>query len=71
MFNWLLMVGTDGRPDTSVPLNISNEVCFFLGTIIGMLVTLLFIVICKLVSNSKNNNDTDTTHNNDSEEERK
>lgn len=62
MFNWLLLVGTDGIPDTVPqnynPVNLSNALDSIMTFAIGFFVGILcYYVISKLIKNNENDND--------------
>ena len=48
MWNWLLLVGSDGKPDTYTKITNINFPSVFLGIIIGMLISAFIAFIFKL-----------------------
>ena len=59
MINWLLMVGTDGQPDTYTPAETPPGLYFFLGLMVGILLSMTAAIIIKMIYDSKNNNNSD------------
>ena len=59
MFNWLLMVGSDGQPDTYTPTETPPGLYFFLGLMVGVLLSMTAAVIIKMIYDSKKNSNSD------------
>ena len=63
MWNWLLLVGSDGKPDTYTKITNINFPSVFLGIIIGMLISafIAFIIVIKNNSKKQKHNKTEET----------
>ena len=56
MFNWLMMVGSDGMPDNVKTYKIHYP-SVFLGILIGVIITFFIGVIILFINNSQKSND--------------
>lgn len=59
MFNWLLLVSTDGKPDTYGKATNIDYPSVFLGIIIGIMLSALIAFIFLIKHNSKQDNGQD------------
>ena len=56
MFKWLLLVGTDGKPDAYEKTTNIDYPSVFLGIIIGVILAALIAFVIIIVHNSKDSN---------------